>query len=101
MISFEKRLRDEVACSIDDIAASAAKKPNLAASQFIDLVLRLLKEVGAKNSKAEILTAVGSVYDDTIAKIDLPGEIDPILHALLRQIVLVAVGIAYDRIAAE
>jgi hypothetical protein len=98
MISFEKHLREELDSSIDDILSSSKKKPIEAGSRFFDLVLRVLKEFGANATKDDILAAVAKVYDDYLSKIDLPGEYDVVVHALLKQTVLASVAIAYDKI---
>lgn len=104
-LSFEKVLRDEVERSVEDIAASTRKRPMAAGSKFVDIVLRVIKQVGAEQlagmDKASILAIVGKVYDDYIAKIDLPGEYDTAFHALLKQLALVALGVAFDKFLAK
>ena len=100
-LSFEKVLREEVERSVEDIAASTKKRPMAAGSKFVDIVIRVLKQVGAEQlaniDKASALAIVGKVYDDYIAKIDLPGEYDTAFHAILKQLALVTLGVAFDK----
>lgn len=103
-LSFEKRLREEVEAAVEDIAASTRKRPMAAGSKFVDIVLRVVKQIGAEQLKGmdkdAILAVVGEIYDDYISKIDLPGEYDAAFHAILKQGALLALGVAYDKFLA-
>ena len=100
-LSFEKKLREEIEIALPDIKASTNKRPMAAGSKFFDIVLRVVKQVGVEQLKgldrASILEITGKVYDEYIAKIDLPGEYDAVFHALIKQAALAAIGIAYDK----
>ena len=105
MISFEKKLREEVEIALDDIKASTSKRPMAAGSKFFDIVLRVVKQIGAEQLKdldrTTVLEIVGKIYDEYIAKIDLPGEYDTVFHALIKQASLAAVVIAFDKFLAK
>jgi len=100
-LSFEKVLRDEVESSIEDIALSTRKRPMAAGSKFVDIVIRVVRKLGAEQlknlDKETALSVVGTVYDDFVAKIDLPGEYDVIIHGLIKQSALAALAIGYDQ----
>lgn len=104
MLSFEKKLREEVEAAVEDIAASTRKRPMAAGSKFFDIVLRVVKQIGAEQlkdlDKVTVLGIVAKVYDEYISKIDLPGEYDTVFHALIKQAALAAIGIAYDKFLA-
>ena len=104
MLSFEKKLREEVEAAVEDIAASTRKRPMAAGSKFFDIVLRVVKQIGAEQlkdlDKVTVLGIVSKVYDEYISKIDLPGEYDTVFHALIKQAALAAIGIAYDKFLA-
>lgn len=105
MLSFEKKLREEVEAAVDDIKASTRKRPMAAGSKFFDIVLRVVKQIGveklAELDRVTVLEVVGKVYDEYIAKIDLPGEYDEVFHALIKQASLAAIGIAFDKFVAK
>lgn len=105
MLSFEKRLREEVEAAVEDIKASTRKRPMAAGSKFFDIVLRVVKQIGveklAELDRATVIEVVGKVYDEYIAKIDLPGEYDEVFHALIKQASLAAIGIAFDKFVAK
>jgi hypothetical protein len=100
-LSFEKRLREEVEAAVDDIQASTKKRPMAAGSKFVDIVLRVAKQIGAEQlkdlDKDAVIAVVSKVYDEYIAKIDLPGEYDAVFHGLIKQASLAALAIAYDQ----
>ena len=104
MLSFEAKLREEVEAAVEDIAASTRKRPMAAGSKFFDIVLRVVKQIGAEQlkdlDKVTVLGIVAKVYDEYISKIDLPGEYDTVFHALIKQAALAAIGIAYDKFLA-
>jgi hypothetical protein len=104
VLSFEKKLREEVEAAVEDIAASTRKRPMAAGSKFFDIVLRVVKQIGAEQlkdlDKVTVLGIVAKVYDEYISKIDLPGEYDTVFHALIKQAALAAIGIAYDKFLA-
>lgn len=104
MLSFEKKLREEVEAAVEDIAASTRKRPMAAGSKFFDIVLRVVKQIGVEQlkdlDKVTVLGIVAKVYDEYISKIDLPGEYDTVFHALIKQAALAAIGIAYDKFLA-
>ena len=104
MLSFEKKLREEVEAAVEDIAASTRKRPMAAGSKFFDIVLRVVKQIGVEQlkdlDKVTVLGIVSKVYDEYISKIDLPGEYDTVFHALIKQAALAAIGIAYDKFLA-
>jgi hypothetical protein len=101
VISFEKKLREEVEAAVEDIKASTRKRPMAAGSKFFDIVLRVVKQIGveklAEIDRVTVLEVVGKVYDEYISKIDLPGEYDEVFHALIKQASLAAIGIAFDK----
>jgi len=103
--SFEKKLREEIEIALPDIAASTNKRPMAAGSKFVDIVVRVVKQIGLEQLKgldrATALDIVGKIYDEYIAKIDLPGEYDAVFHSLIKQAALAAIGIAYDRFLAK
>lgn len=105
MISFEKKLREEVESAVEDIKGSTRKRPMAAGSKFFDIVLRVVKQIGVENlskiDRVKVLEIVGKVYDDYIAKIDLPGEYDQVFHALIKQAAMAAIAIAYDQFVAK
>lgn len=105
MLSFEKKLREEVEAAVEDIATSTKKRPLAAGSKFFDIVLRVVKQIGveklAELDRVTLLDVVGRVYDEYIAKIDLPGEYDELFHALIKQAALASIGIAYDKFVAK
>lgn len=105
MLSFEKKLREEVEAAVEDIKASTRKRPMAAGSKFFDIVLRVVKQIGveklAELDRVTVLEVVGKVYDEYIAKIDLPGEYDEVFHALIKQASLAAIGIAFDKFVAK
>ena len=105
MLSFEKKLREEVESAVEDIKASTRKRPMAAGSKFFDIVLRVVKQIGveklAELDRVTVLEVVGKVYDEYIAKIDLPGEYDEVFHALIKQASLAAIGIAFDKFVAK
>lgn len=105
MISFEKKLREEVEAAVEDIKASTRKRPMAAGSKFFDIVLRVVKQIGveklAELDRVTVLEVVGKVYDEYISKIDLPGEYDEVFHALIKQASLAAIGIAFDKFVAR
>jgi hypothetical protein len=74
-----------------------------AAGSLIDKVKSWLSSiVGPMPSKEEVLKVVGEAYDAYVAPIDLPGVpnlIEPRIDAMLRVVVLVAVGKIYDQLA--
>lgn len=104
MLSFEKKLREEVEAAVEDIAASTRKRPMAAGSKFFDIVLRVVKQIGVEQlkdlDKVTVLGIVAKVYDEYISKIDLPGEYDTVFHALIKQAALATIGIAYDKFLA-
>jgi len=104
VLSFEKKLREEVEAAVEDIAASTRKRPMAAGSKFFDIVLRVVKQIGVEQlkdlDKVTVLGIVAKVYDEYISKIDLPGEYDTVFHALIKQAALAAIGIAYDKFLA-
>lgn len=105
MLSFEKKLREEVEAAVEDIKASTRKRPMAAGSKFFDIVLRVVKQIGveklAELDRVTVLDVVGKVYDEYISKIDLPGEYDEVFHALIKQASLAAIGIAFDKFVAK
>jgi hypothetical protein len=106
VLSFEKKLREEVEAAVEDIAASTRKRPMAAGSKFFDIVIRVVKQIGVEQlkdlDKVTVIGIVAKVYDEYISKIDLPGEYDAVFHALIKQAALAAIGIAYDKfLAAE
>lgn len=105
MLSFEKKLREEVEAAVEDIKASTRKRPMAAGSKFFDIVLRVVKQLGveklAELDRVTVLEVVGKVYDEYISKIDLPGEYDEVFHALIKQASLAAIGIAFDKFVAK
>ena len=105
MLSFEKKLREEVESAVEDIKASTRKRPMAAGSKFFDIVLRVVKQIGVEKlselDRVTVLEVVGKVYDEYIAKIDLPGEYDEVFHALIKQASLAAIGIAFDKFVAK
>lgn len=105
MLSFEKKLREEVEAAVEDIKASTRKRPMAAGSKFFDIVLRVVKQIGveklAELDRVTVLEVVGKVYDEYISKIDLPGEYDEVFHALIKQASLAAIGIAFDKFVAK
>lgn len=74
-----------------------------AAGSLIDQVKKWLEGiVGPMPSKADVLSMAGAAYDQFVAPIDLPGVpnlIEPRIDAMLRVVVLVAVGKIYDQLA--
>jgi hypothetical protein len=100
-LSFEKKLREEIEIALPDIAASTNKRPMAAGSKFFDIVLRVVKQIGAEQlanlDRATLLDVVGKIYDEYIAKIDLPGEYDKVFHRLIKEASLATIGIAYDK----
>lgn len=104
-LSFEKKLREEVEIALDDIKASTRKRPMAAGSKFFDIVMRVVKQIGLEQLKGldreTMIQVIGKIYDEYIAKIDLPGEYDAVFHALIKQAALAAVGIAYDKFLAD
>lgn len=105
MLSFEKKLREEVEAAVEDIKASTRKRPMAAGSKFFDIVLRVVKQIGveklAELDRVAVIEVVSKVYDEYIAKIDLPGEYDQVFHALIKQASVAAIGIAFDRFVAK
>jgi len=105
VLSFEKKLREEVEAAVEDIKASTRKRPMAAGSKFFDIVLRVVKQIGveklAELDRVTVLEVVGKVYDEYISKIDLPGEYDEVFHALIKQASLAAIGIAFDKFVAK
>jgi hypothetical protein len=74
-----------------------------AAGSLVDQVKKWLSSlVGQLPSKDEVLKMVGEAYDQFVAPLDLPGVpnlIEPRIDALLRVVVLVAIGKFYDQLA--
>lgn len=105
MLSFEKKLREEVEAAVEDIKASTRKRPMAAGSKFFDIVLRVVKQIGveklAELDRVTVIEVVSKVYDEYIAKIDLPGEYDQVFHALIKQASVAAIGIAFDRFVSK
>jgi hypothetical protein len=67
---------------------------------FMEMVRRVLQGADLSNlTKEDFLAAVAAAYDQFVLPLDLPGP-DAILDPLLKQLVLVLSGRAYDKFAA-
>ena len=99
---FEEALKNEIESHIDEIKASTRRRPLDASSRFMDMVVRVAKQMGLeqflKMDRSEVLDVVAKLYDDYVAKIDLPGSFDSLLHMALKHAILLIAGAAYDRL---
>ena len=101
---FEATLLNEVNKHVEEIAAATRRRPLDAGSQLMDIIVRVAKQIGLDKikemKKADVVEIVGRIYDDYVAKIDLPGQFDPLIHMALKQVVLMLTAAAYDRLVA-
>lgn len=102
--SFEAALRAELEAGIEDVKSAGKRRPLSVGNTFIDIFVRVAKVFGIDNvlaiKREDLVAMVGNLYDQYVAKIDLPGPFDAFdafVHSLVKSTVLSIINSIYDK----